>query len=190
MVKYLADNDLKKELDKRKLTFIRKLAVLINENVRITNIGNRSRDDLTKEILKRVRYDFDNDLYRFRGKANQFSGGIRLALNMKKAQKDLTENAERIQKIEDKKSPAQLKKEKEQTINKIKAIGEEFKNAKKKTFKSGFPNKLPSGKTTESFQYFKTAWNKQAKKDGEKRYNFIEVKPKAEKSTRTISTQT
>lgn len=190
MVKYLADNDLKKELDKRKLTFIRKLAVLINENVRITNIGNRSRDDLTKEILKRVRYDFDNDLYRFRGKANQFSGGIRLALNMKKARENLTANAERIQKIEDAKSPAQKKKERDEHFEQLVKAGKDLKNLKKKTFRVGFENKLPSGKTTESFQYFKTAWNKQAKKDGDKRYSFIEVKPKAEKSSRTISTQT
>ncbi len=190
MVKYLADNELKKELDKRKLTFIRKLAVLINENDRKTNIRNRSRDDLTKEILKRVRYDFDNDLYRFRGKSNQFSGGIRLALNMKKAQEEATANSQRIKKIEDAKSPAQKKKERDEYFEKLVKSGKEFKNLKKKTFKSGFENKLPSGKTTASFQYFKTAWNKQAKKDGDNRYRFIDVKPKAEKSTRTMATQT
>lgn len=190
MVKYLADDELKKELDKRKLTFLRKLAVLINENVRITNIGNRSRDDLTKEIIKRVRYDYDNDLYRFRGKANQFSGGVRVALNMKKARENATANAQRLQKIEDAKSPAQLKKEKDERFEQLVKMGKDLKNRPKKTFRVGFKNKLPSGKSTESFQYFKTAWNKQAKKDGDKQYNFIEVKPKAEKTTRTMATQT
>jgi len=205
MVKYLADNDLKKELDKRKLTFIRKLAVVINDNVKITDIGNRSRDDLTKEILKRVRYDFDNDLYRFRGKANQFYGDS-LGLNPKLLNKYIEQQRKNDKKNQEKKlSPEQMKKDKERDEKFKKSFIQMLKEERGKPFRVGFDNKLPSGKTTDSFQYFKTAWSKDAKKKNQSGYNFTRILPsqsklsksqlavldnRNRKPTRTISTQT
>lgn len=191
---FLTEEQYTMELKKKNVSFLRDLGKRINTMTRIERLGEKKKGEIIKDIIKLTRYDMDNDIYRFRGKANQFIGfPYTLSPTKMKTYKDEERKKdEEFKKIEAKKSPEQKKKEEEQEKTKFKKeverIGRDLAARPTKIFKFGEENKLPSGRMTDNLQYYKKAWNKEAKTKGIKEYNIDVKRPSGSK--KSIGTQT